>query len=67
LLADDEAINEEYKRLIAEGMDEDEAAEKADEGTTPAGGYGQRLPQEGWGLVAQDPTRERVLEIQGRR
>ena len=67
LLADDEAINEEYKRLVAEGMDEEKAAEQAEEGTTPAGGYDQRLDSESWGLVAEDPTRERVLQIQGRR
>lgn len=62
----DKEVGEEYERLIAEGKSEEEAMEEAEMDTTPAGGYGQRIRSEEWSIVAEDPSRERVLQIQGR-
>jgi hypothetical protein len=66
LLAD-EQVNEEYARLIAEGMSEEDAQEEATIDTTCAGNCGNYLNSWEWGIVAEDPTRAQILEIQGRK
>ena len=63
----DKEVEEEYKRLIAEGKSEEEAQEEAEMDTTTAGNYGNRLNSEEWGIVAEDPSHEQVLQIQGRK
>ncbi len=65
LLADTE-VEEEYKRLIGEGVSEEEAQEQAEMDMTPAGGYGQHIRSDEWGIEAENPTHARVLQIQGR-
>lgn len=64
LLADDE-VKEEYDRLRAEGKDEEEAMEGAEVDMTSCDG-GHYLRSDDWGIVAEDPSREEVLEIEGR-
>jgi len=71
LLADEE-VQAEYKRVceeaIAEGLDEDEADDKAREesqiDTTQAGNYGHYLHSWEWGITAENPTRKEIKELQ---
>jgi len=65
LLADD-GVHEQYKRLVAEGVDEEKAQEEATVDTTCAGNNGHYLNSWEWGIVAENPTRAQVLEILGR-
>jgi hypothetical protein len=64
LLADD-TVAEEYERLIAEGMDEDEAREEAEVDTTIAGNAGHYLNSWEWGILAENPTRAELLALAG--
>lgn len=66
LLVSDDVIKEAYDEAIAEGKSEEEAWEYAEQDTSPAGGYGQRIMSHEWHVVAEDPTREQILQIQGR-
>ncbi len=65
LLAD-EAVADEYKRLKAEGKSDEEAMEEAEVDTTRAGNHGHYLHSWEWALVAEDPTREQMLELERR-
>jgi hypothetical protein len=74
LLAD-ETVQDEYKcelaEAVAEGLDEESAAERAQEraevDTTCAGNCGHYLNSWEWGILAEDPTRAEILKIQGRK
>jgi hypothetical protein len=61
-----EAVQDEYKRALAEGKSEEEAIEEAEVDTTQDGS-GNYVNSWEWTIVAEDPTREQVLQIQGRR
>jgi hypothetical protein len=65
LLADEE-VADEYRRLVAEGMPEEEAAEEAAVDTTCAGNAGHYLHSWEWSIVAENPTRAAVLALMGR-
>jgi hypothetical protein len=66
ILCDDE-VEAEYKRLVAEGMDEEEAQQEAEVDTTCFGHNGYHcIPSENWGIVKEDPSRADILDIQGR-
>ncbi len=65
LLADDQ-VNEEYNRLVAEGVSEEDAQEAASMDTTCAGNSGHYLLSWEWGIVVENPTRAQVLELMGR-
>jgi hypothetical protein len=65
LLADDE-VNDEYKRLVSEGMSEEEAQEEATVDTTTAGNAGNYLHSSEWTVVVEDPSRADIFEIQRR-
>jgi len=60
----DEPIEENYKEALEEGMDEGQAQEHATVDMTPVGGYGRYISSEDWGIEAEDPSRERILELQ---
>jgi len=62
LLADADVF-EEYNRLIANGMSEEEAQEGAEIDTTCAGNFGHYLNSGEWGIVAEDPSRATVKEL----
>lgn len=61
-LAND-AVNEEYARLIGEGMDEEEAQEKAAADTTVAGNGSDYLHSGEWGIVAHEVDRAGMKEL----
>jgi hypothetical protein len=63
LLADSE-VNDEYNRLVAEGIDEEEAQQQAEVDTTQAGNEGHYLHSREWGIYAENPSREQVLALQ---
>jgi hypothetical protein len=65
LLSDSE-VSDEYNRLIADGVSEDEASEESEADTTTAGNSGNHLRSDEWGIAAEDPTREQVLALQER-
>lgn len=65
LLADD-AVKEAYEEAIREGKSEEAAQEAAEMDTVTAGNNGHYLHSWEWNIVAEDPTREQVLEIQRR-
>jgi hypothetical protein len=65
LLCDD-VVAEEYGRAIAAGMTPEAAQEEAEEDTTCAGNYGNRILSWEWGIVAENPSRAEVLEMLGR-
>lgn len=62
----DEAVTEEYERAISEGLSEEEAIERAELDMTRAGDAGHYLPSWECQIVAENPTREEVLRLQGR-
>lgn len=64
LLADS-AVEEEYQRLRAEGMDQQEAMETAEQDTTSGGNAGNRIHSHEWGIVAEDPTDAQLRELGG--
>lgn len=65
LLADRE-VHDEYKRLRAEGMSEEAAQEEASVDTTTAGNASNYLHSWEWGIVAEDPSREELLDLERR-
>jgi hypothetical protein len=65
LLAD-EAVQDEYKRLVAEGKSEEEAQTEATVDTTPAGNACHYLHSWEWGITFENPTRAQILDLQGR-
>lgn len=64
LLADD-AVADEYKRLIAEGASEDDAHEAAIVDTTCGGNCGNYILSQEWFILAEDPSRTDVLTMLG--
>jgi hypothetical protein len=64
LLADS-AVEEEYQRLRAEGMDQHEAMETAEQDTTSGGNAGNRINSHEWGIVAEDPTDVQLRDLGG--
>jgi hypothetical protein len=70
LLCNDE-VNESYReelgRLIASGIDEDEASREAwdmaTQDVTTAGNAGDHILSYEWGIVAENPTREQIREL----
>lgn len=62
----DDYIGSEVERLISEGMEEDEAFTEASVDHMSAGNHGRWLSCDDWLLVAENPTRAEILELQGR-
>lgn len=62
----DDQVTEAYNEAIAEGKSEDRAYEIAEEDTTIGGNASNHILSYEWGIVAEDPSRARVLEIEGR-
>lgn len=62
LLVDDQ-INEEYQRLLAEGVDEQEASEQAEVDTTTGGNHSRHIMSDAWSIVAEDPDDDTVVKI----
>ena len=62
----DEQVNEAYIEAIAEGKTEEEAYEIAEVDTTCRGNAGQHIASDGWGIVAENPSRKTLLEFLGR-
>lgn len=65
LLCDD-TVQYAYKFAIGEGISEERAQELAEQDTTCAGNAGHYIASHEWFILAEDPTRAQVLEIQGR-
>ena len=65
LLCDD-TVAEEYNRLVADGMDPDKAHEEATVDNTCGGNCGHYINSWEWGIVAEDPTREEIKQLQDR-
>jgi hypothetical protein len=63
----DEAVHDEYRAAIAEGLDEEAAQERATIDTTCAGNAGHYLHSWEWSIAAEDPTRAEILALQGRK
>ncbi len=65
-----EAYRDAFDAAIAEGMDEsdacDHACSESEIDVTPIGGYGDWIACDHWQIVAENPTRAQILEIQGR-
>jgi hypothetical protein len=59
----DDAVAEAYREAIAEGLSEEDAYTRACEDTTSAGNEGHYILSYEWGVSAEDPTREQVLEL----
>lgn len=59
----DDQVNEEYKRLVAEGMDDEKAQEQAEVDTTTGGNAGNHINSSEWGILAEDPDRDQLYEI----
>lgn len=66
LLAD-EQVAEAYNEAIAAGKSEEDAQAEAETDTTCAGNAGHYLLSYEWGIVAEDPDRATILDIQGRK
>lgn len=63
----DDYVKEEYDRAIAQGKSEEEAMEEAEMDQTMWGHSGMHwVPSENWGITYEDPTREQLLEFEGR-
>lgn len=62
----DDQVNEAYNAALAEGKSEEEAIEEAEADTTTGGNAGNHILSYEWGIVAEDPSRADVLEIQRR-
>lgn len=62
----DDQVRDDYLRYLAEGMDEEKAMEQAEMDMTCAGNNGHYLPSWEWGIDSENPTRERILQLQGR-
>ena len=58
----DDAVGEEYRAAIADGLSEEEATTRAEQDTTSLDG-GHYLVSWEWGILAEDPTREQVLAL----
>ena len=61
----DDQVNEEYQAAIAEGLDEEEAMERAEEDTTSGGNAGNHINSSEWTIVAENPTPEQLAELGG--
>ena len=59
-----EEVYAEYNRLVAEGKSVEEAMEEATVDTTCAGNCGDYLLSYEWGIVAEDPTREEIKDLE---
>ncbi len=59
-------VHEEYQRLLALGMDDEKAMDEAQVDMSCGGNAGDYVASYEWGIVAEDPTREEILSIQGR-
>lgn len=62
LLANDE-IQEEYARLVASGMNPEEAEEEASQDATIAGSHGDHLHSWEWGIVSAEVDRAGMKAI----
>ena len=60
----DEQIEESFKEGIEEGLSEEDAQEQATADMSPVGGYGRYISSEDWGVEAEDPSREQILELE---
>lgn len=65
LLAD-EQVAEEFALAKLDGLTDEEAAEKAEVDTTRAGNCGNYLNSWEWGILAEDPSRQTIKEIEAR-
>ncbi len=65
-LLGDEQVHEAYSEALAEGKSEEEAIEEAEVGTTCGCNEGHYILSWEWTILAEDPTRAQVLELQGR-
>lgn len=65
LLMDDE-VAVSYREAIAEGKGQSEAWEEATVDMVCAGNAGHYIASWEWAVVAEDPTREEILRLQGR-
>jgi hypothetical protein len=59
----DDSVQEEYKRLVAEGKSEDEAWEEATVDTTCGGNNGHYIPSSDWTIVGEDMTTAELVAI----
>jgi hypothetical protein len=64
LLCDDEVARIFHEEVAEHG--EEKAQEIATQDTTCAGNCSNYLRSEDWAIVAENPTREQILELQGR-
>lgn len=62
MLCNDE-VEEEYKRLLAEGKSEEEAMEEAEADTTCGGNAGDRILSYEWTVAAENLTRQELDEF----
>ena len=61
LLCDDE-VTEEYYRGLNEGLSEEDAIERAEVDTSAGGNCSNRVNSDDWGIWAENPSREEILE-----
>ena len=66
-LLSDDVVRSEYERFKEEGMSDEKAIQEAELDTTIAGNNGHYLNSSEWMIVAEDPSHEQVLQIQGRK
>lgn len=59
----DDQVAEEYNRCIAMGMPEEEAIELAESDMMVAGNCGNYIASWEWGILAENPTRDELLEL----
>lgn len=59
----DEAVADEYKRAIAEGLDEESAQQQAEVDTTSMCDGRHYMNSWEWGIVREDPTRAEIIAV----
>lgn len=61
-----EAVEDMYKQNLADGMNEEKAMEEAEQDITRGGNAGDCLLSWEWYVIVEDPTRQQILQLQGR-
>ncbi len=62
----DEQVHEAYQRAISQGLSEEQALQVAEEDVFSGGNSGHYVASDELNVVAENPTRECVLRLQGR-
>jgi len=60
-----EEVNEAYQEAVNDGMSEEDAFDHSVTDVTTGGNASDHILSYQWGIVAENPTRAQILELQG--